>query len=203
MLSSGIWRRVARVRTDESEERGAPIMRVTRIGELGTKLAATSVRRLLVTASVVPSSPILVILMMEALSSSETRLIQEPHGVTYQKTAFFIVTAVKTSNLTKIRRLADTNTRASGIDGMPYAANRAVTPNVSPYGRCVLLCIVSKDMISHSYDGMSRKCIPNTTWAIARDIAVICILCCSRSLCPVNRFICIFPSYWMRYRVVT
>jgi hypothetical protein len=31
-----------------------------------------SVRRLLVTASVVPSSPILVTLMMEALSSSET-----------------------------------------------------------------------------------------------------------------------------------
>jgi hypothetical protein len=25
---------------------------------------------------------------------------QEPHGVTYQKTAFFIVIAVKTSNLT-------------------------------------------------------------------------------------------------------
>jgi hypothetical protein len=26
--------------------------------------------------------------------------VQEPHGVTSQKTAFFIVTAVKTSNLT-------------------------------------------------------------------------------------------------------
>jgi hypothetical protein len=33
------------------------------------------VRRLLVTASVVPSSPILVILMMEALSSSETSVL--------------------------------------------------------------------------------------------------------------------------------
>jgi hypothetical protein len=39
-------------------------------------------------------------LMMEALSSSETRLLQEPHGVTSQKMAFFIVTAVETSNLT-------------------------------------------------------------------------------------------------------
>jgi hypothetical protein len=29
------------------------------------------------------------------------RLLQEPHGVTIQKTPFFIVTAVKTSNLTK------------------------------------------------------------------------------------------------------
>jgi hypothetical protein len=30
-----------------------------------------------------------------------TRLLQEPHGVTTQKTPFFIVTAVKTSNLTQ------------------------------------------------------------------------------------------------------
>jgi hypothetical protein len=42
--------------------------------------------RLLVTASVVPSSPILITLMKEALSSSETSL---PHGVTSQKTPFF------------------------------------------------------------------------------------------------------------------
>jgi hypothetical protein len=47
-----------------------------------------SVRRLLVTASVVPSSPILVTLMKEALSSSET--LQEPHDVTSPKTPFFI-----------------------------------------------------------------------------------------------------------------
>jgi hypothetical protein len=43
--------------------------------------------------------------MMEALSSSETRFLQEPHGVTSQKTAFFIVTAVKTSNLTILIRI--------------------------------------------------------------------------------------------------
>jgi hypothetical protein len=30
------------------------------------------------------------------------RFLQEPHGVTTQKTPFFIVTAVKTSNLPKI-----------------------------------------------------------------------------------------------------
>jgi hypothetical protein len=72
-------RRVALVNTDVSEERGASIIRVTRIGELGTKLALTrnlvflrSVRRLQVTASVVHSSPILVTLMKKALSSSES-----------------------------------------------------------------------------------------------------------------------------------
>jgi hypothetical protein len=59
------------------------------------------VRRFLVTASVVPSSPILVILMKETLSSSETSVLTEPHGITFQKTPFFIVAAVKTSNLTK------------------------------------------------------------------------------------------------------
>jgi hypothetical protein len=52
----------------------------------------------LVTDSV-PSSPILVTLMKEALSSPKRRFLQEPHGVTSQKTPFFIVTAVKTSNL--------------------------------------------------------------------------------------------------------
>jgi hypothetical protein len=71
-------RRVVLVRTDDSEERSAYFIRVTIIGELGTTLAVTSNRRtlrkchLLVTASVVSSSPILVTLMNEALSSSET-----------------------------------------------------------------------------------------------------------------------------------
>jgi hypothetical protein len=37
--------------------------------------------------------------MKEALPPKR-RFLQEPHGVTSQKTPFFIVTAVKTSNLT-------------------------------------------------------------------------------------------------------
>jgi hypothetical protein len=41
MMSSEMLRRVALVRTDVSEEPSASI-RVTRIGELGTTLAATS-----------------------------------------------------------------------------------------------------------------------------------------------------------------
>jgi hypothetical protein len=44
-------------------------IRVRRIGEIGTTLAV-SVRRLLVTTSIVPSPPVLVTLMKEALSSS-------------------------------------------------------------------------------------------------------------------------------------
>jgi hypothetical protein len=55
MVPSGMLRRVDLLRTDVSEE--------------------LSMRRLLVTASVVPSSQILVTLMKEALGSSETSFL--------------------------------------------------------------------------------------------------------------------------------
>jgi hypothetical protein len=82
MVSSGVLRRVALVRTEVSEEPIASFIRVIRIGELGT-LAVTikyfvflrNVRRLLVAACVVPSSPIVVTLMKEALGSSETSVL--------------------------------------------------------------------------------------------------------------------------------
>jgi hypothetical protein len=47
MVSSGLLRRVALVRTDVLEEPGASFIRVTKIGELGTTQAATSNRRTL------------------------------------------------------------------------------------------------------------------------------------------------------------
>jgi hypothetical protein len=76
MASSGMLRRVALVTTDVSEELSASFIRVTRIGELGTTLVfLRSVRRLPVTAGVVPSSPILVTLKKEALSSSDTSVL--------------------------------------------------------------------------------------------------------------------------------
>jgi hypothetical protein len=54
-----------------------------------------SLRRLLITASVVPSSPILVTLMNEALSSSETSV-----HTRVTRRNIVIVTVVKASNLT-------------------------------------------------------------------------------------------------------
>jgi hypothetical protein len=68
MASSGMLRRVALVRTDVSEEHSASI-RVTRIGELGTTLSLATDAR----CEEIPS-----------------RFLQEPHGVTSQKTPFFI-----------------------------------------------------------------------------------------------------------------
>jgi hypothetical protein len=72
MAFPGMLRRVAFVRTDVSEELSASFIKVKIIGKLGI---TSSVRRLLVTASVVPNSPILVILIKEALSSSETSIL--------------------------------------------------------------------------------------------------------------------------------
>jgi hypothetical protein len=65
----------------------APIIRVTRIGELGTTLAVTKCREhwMRVMANIVPSSPIFVTLMMEALSSPETSVLTRPHDITSQK----------------------------------------------------------------------------------------------------------------------
>jgi ABC-type taurine transport system substrate-binding protein len=65
-VSSGMLHRVALLRTKVSEEISASFIRVT-IGELGTTLAVTSI---------VPSSPILVTLRKEALSSSEMLLLR-------------------------------------------------------------------------------------------------------------------------------
>jgi hypothetical protein len=144
--SSEMLRRVVYIRNDVSGELSTSIIKVIRIGELGTTLAVTNnwrTLRLLDTANGVPNSSILVTLTIEALSSWETsvltritrRIIPEDgilhshcrenlesyialtaglcsrdvmcllwskNGVFIsQETAFFIVTALKTSNLIK------------------------------------------------------------------------------------------------------
>jgi hypothetical protein len=79
--SSGLLRRATLVRTDISEELSASIIRVTRICELWITLAVTSNRCTL-------------------RRKTKCRFLQKPHGVISRKTAFFILTAVKTSDLT-------------------------------------------------------------------------------------------------------
>jgi hypothetical protein len=70
--------RVALVRADVSEERSISIIRATKIGDLGTSAVCH-----------VPP---------------KRRFLQASHDVMLQKTAFFIVTAVKTWNLTDFIR---------------------------------------------------------------------------------------------------
>jgi hypothetical protein len=74
-----MWKYVTFVRIDVSEETIASIIRVIIIGELRSTLVSViflgSGLRLLVTANVVPSTPILVSLMMEVLSSSEMSVL--------------------------------------------------------------------------------------------------------------------------------
>jgi hypothetical protein len=82
MKSSGM----SLVTTDVSEERISTVTRMKRISEIGIAF--------------VPGLMTLLALMMEAIRSSESSVLTEPHSVTFQKTTFFIVTAVKTSNLT-------------------------------------------------------------------------------------------------------
>jgi hypothetical protein len=76
MPSSEMLRRVALVITDDSDEHIPSIVKLTRIGVLGITLTVCS--------------------------APKRRFLQDPHGVTSQKTAFFIVTATKTSNYISI-----------------------------------------------------------------------------------------------------
>jgi hypothetical protein len=60
---------------DVSEELNPTFNMLSRIGEYQLMAFLSSARRLLVTASVIPSSPILVTLMKEVLDSSETSVL--------------------------------------------------------------------------------------------------------------------------------
>jgi hypothetical protein len=117
---SGMLRREPLLRTDVSEEFSSSFIGVTRIGELGT-LAVTSNRRVLgrntksatwyFFAACVGCYLQLAFLVRRFLSPwcrrcyvpPKRRFLQESHGVTSQKTPFFIVPAVKTSNLTSFQ----------------------------------------------------------------------------------------------------
>jgi hypothetical protein len=71
MSSYGMLRRVTLVRTDVSEDLSTSFIRVTGDGELGTMLTVTSIAA---------SSPFLVTLMKEELSSTETSVLTRVTG---------------------------------------------------------------------------------------------------------------------------
>jgi hypothetical protein len=77
MASSGMLHRVAFVRNDVSKEHVSVFLR--------------SIRRLPVAANVVPSSPILVILRMEVLSSSQTSVLTRATWCNITEDAIFYI----------------------------------------------------------------------------------------------------------------
>jgi hypothetical protein len=83
MPSSGMLQCVALVRTSVLEEHISIIIRLAGIDKLRSIVFLHSVFLLLITASVVPNSPILVTLMMEAIHSSETSVLTGAtrHGI--------------------------------------------------------------------------------------------------------------------------
>jgi hypothetical protein len=87
-------RRVALVRTDVSEECSVSFIRVTIIGERGTKLAVTSNRRTLRRTIIFYCS-----CHPDDGGAKFLRNVGS-YGSSSQKTVFFIVIAVKTSNHT-------------------------------------------------------------------------------------------------------
>jgi hypothetical protein len=115
--SSGMLRHIALATADVSKEPSASIIRVTRICEPGTALVVISnpthaakkyyiyyvylrsVLRLLITTKAVPSSKILVTLMMEALRSSETSVLTRPTRRNILEDRILHSIIVKTSNL--------------------------------------------------------------------------------------------------------
>jgi hypothetical protein len=98
--------RVALVRADVSEEFSAIIIHFVFL---------RSVRRLLVTANIVPSSPILVTQMMEALISSETSVLTRATRCTSRKTQFLRVT-----------NLENTKSYKNKLNSVPLLGNRSM-----------------------------------------------------------------------------
>jgi hypothetical protein len=89
MPATGLLCHVALVRTDVMGERSTSIIKATIISELGTVLAVTS-------------SLIHITLMLEAIRSSEMSDRTRATQCNNPEMGFFVVTAVKTSNLTQL-----------------------------------------------------------------------------------------------------
>jgi hypothetical protein len=94
MPSSGMLHLVVLVRTDVWEECIASIIRITRIGELGAALTVTSNRHTLRSYTTFGFSHSISSLHASVAMLLETSVLKELHGITSQKTAFFMFSEV-------------------------------------------------------------------------------------------------------------
>jgi hypothetical protein len=122
-----------------------------------------------VTASVVPSSSILVTLMKESLSSSERSVFQEPHGVTSQKTPFFVVfsSCLQFRTMDKVQTLSDSGSCFT-CDRVGTALDMHVRLAYTLYDHTILTVYLIH------YNTVSKDC-----WAVASSWGSdwLCWLC--------------------------
>jgi hypothetical protein len=97
---SGVVHLVALIETDVSEEHSGSIIRVTRISELGTTLTVTSNLSRWWWRGYVPPTRLLSPWWRRRYIPLKHLFLQEPHGITSLTTALFIVTVMKTTNVT-------------------------------------------------------------------------------------------------------
>jgi hypothetical protein len=171
-----------------------------------------SVRLLLVTASIVPSSPILVTLMKEALSSSKRRFLQELHGVTSQKTSFFIYFGLETLDFNErvikacIREINNFNlvrfevftavTMKNGVFWVvtPHGVTTQKTPFFNFNLSCFLLLLQSKYLILLvyvlDYVRLSCKCSMNMSSDASQQLLQVLTSACSCVLAVLTSVVC-------------
>jgi hypothetical protein len=166
MPSSGILRLMVLVRTDASEEYIASFVRVL---------------RLLVTDNVVSSLPILDTVTIERYIPPKRRFLQDSHGVTSQKTSFFVVTAVIASNFHSWKHSWKQFFDTPVSDLVAFALTPSAIANRCPYvqgiwrmldkalylntkDRCaaVLLCTRNRPF-APTLRTFSSQCIPEAT----------------------------------------
>jgi hypothetical protein len=143
-------RRVALVRADVSEKLGASFIRVTRISELETTLAVTSS---------VPSSPIIAPWWRRRYVPPKRQFLQEPHGVTSQKTSFFIFEVIWEISHDMFRPR-----RPSSCANKFYYFNETAVPQLFNYYFTFLILVCVVWMVIYSCLVCVCNSICKSTW---------------------------------------
>jgi hypothetical protein len=123
---------------------------------------------------------------MEAICSSATSVPTRPHGVTSQKTAFFIVTSGKTSNTTKVSWKWNCllYVFARNKDFLQYQTVQTVLPPIRLlYRRCNIVRLLT------SCYGQKYVLLTVLIVSTAEGITPVCLFlwCVSHCVTPTNR----------------
>jgi hypothetical protein len=137
-------------------------------------------------------------LMMEAIRPSETSILTRATGVLSQKMIFFIVTAVKTSNLTRLKRFSVHF--ATSHHGAPNPFREGGTDEDSVTGICsaVSVCSLSRAAAYPTVSGGPARNYPedsDLSWGVeATQWVLLCLSigherCCAAAMCRRKSFL--------------